>query len=66
MAAARHALHQDFWFGRDARPLVSGFLPIGLVHHAAYTAAISPRLMVIASRGTPGSRPAAATPAKYC
>ena len=36
-----YALHQDFWFWRTARPLVFGFLPIGLFYHAAYTALIS-------------------------
>ena len=41
MAAALYALHQDFWFWRDARPLVFGFLPIGLFYHAAYTLATS-------------------------
>ena len=41
MAAALYALHQDFWFWRDARPLVFGFLPIGLFYHAAYTLAVS-------------------------
>ena len=30
-----YALHQDFWFWRDAR-LVFGFLPIGLFYHAVY------------------------------
>ena len=29
-----YALHQDIWFWRTARPLVFGFLPIGLVYHA--------------------------------
>ena len=41
MAAALYVLHQDFWFWREARPLVFGFLPIGLFYHAAYTLAIS-------------------------
>ena len=41
MAAALYALHQDVWFWRDARPLVFGFLPIGLAYHAAYTLAVS-------------------------
>ena len=41
MAAALYALHQDFWFWRDARPLVFGCLPIGLFYHAVYTVAIS-------------------------
>ena len=30
-------LHQDYWFWREARPLVFGFLPVGLFYHAAYT-----------------------------
>jgi hypothetical protein len=34
--AALYALHQDVWFWRTARPLVFGFLPIGLAYHAAY------------------------------
>ena len=33
---AFYALHQDVWFWRTARPLVFGFLPIGLAYHAAY------------------------------
>ena len=36
-----YILHQDVWFWRAARPLVFGFMPIGLFYHAAYTAAIS-------------------------
>jgi hypothetical protein len=31
-----YALHQDLWFWRTARPLVFGFLPIGLAYHGAY------------------------------
>ena len=33
---ALYVLHQDFWFWRTARPLVFGFLPIGMAYHAAY------------------------------
>ena len=33
---ALYLLHQDFWFWRDARPLVVGVLPIGLFYHAVY------------------------------
>lgn len=36
-----YLLHQDFWFWREARPLVFGFLPIGLFYHAAFTLASS-------------------------
>ena len=41
LVAALYALHQDVWFWRVARPLVFGFLPIGLFYHAAYTLATS-------------------------
>lgn len=41
LPAVLYVLHQDFWFWRSARPLVFGFLPIGLAYHAAYTLAIS-------------------------
>jgi len=32
-----YALHQDLWLWRSARPLVFGFVPIGLFYHAAYS-----------------------------
>jgi hypothetical protein len=47
MAAVLYALHQDFWFWRGARPLVFGFLPIGLFYHAAYTVATSALMLVL-------------------
>ena len=37
LIAALYVLHQDFWLWREARPLVFGFLPIGLFYHAAFT-----------------------------
>lgn len=39
--AALYALHQDAWFWREARPLVFGFLPVGLAYHALYCMAVS-------------------------
>jgi hypothetical protein len=33
---AVYFLHQDLWFWRTARPLVFGFLPIGLFYHAVF------------------------------
>ena len=33
---ALYGLHQDVWFWTTARPLVFGFLPIGLAYHGAY------------------------------
>ena len=47
MAAALYALHQDFWFWREPRPLVLGFPPIGLFYHAAYTVATSALMFVL-------------------
>jgi hypothetical protein len=35
--ALLYLLHQDFWFWREARPLVFGVLPIGLFYHVAFT-----------------------------
>jgi hypothetical protein len=31
-----YLLHQDIWWWRDARPLIAGFLPIGLAYHGGY------------------------------
>ena len=47
--AALYVLHQDFWFWDTARPLVFGFLPVGLFYHAAYSVAIA-LLMVLLVR----------------
>ena len=33
---ALYLLHQDVWLWRTARPLVLGFVPIGLFYHACY------------------------------
>ena len=51
--AALYALHQDFWFWREARPLVFGFMPIGLFYHAAYTLAISVLMWLLVRRHWP-------------
>jgi len=32
-----YVLHQDVWLFRTARPLVFGFMPVGLAYHAAYS-----------------------------
>jgi hypothetical protein len=34
---AVYVLHQDVWFWRTARPLVFGFLPVGLAYHAFFS-----------------------------
>ncbi len=38
---ALYLLHQDFWFWNAARPLVFGFLPVGLFYHAAYSLVVA-------------------------
>jgi len=49
VVAVLYVLHQDFWFWREARPLVFGFLPIGLAYHALYCVAVT-ALMGILTR----------------
>ena len=34
--AVLYLLHQDIWLWRTARPLLFGFLPVGLAYHAAF------------------------------
>jgi hypothetical protein len=36
LIVAFYLAHQDIWFWQSARPLIFGFLPIGLAYHAAY------------------------------
>ena len=48
-----YVLHQDFWFWREARPLVFGFLPIGLFYHAAFTLATTGALWLLVAFAWP-------------
>ena len=48
-----YALHQDFWFWQDARPLVFGFLLVGLFYHACYTLAATLLLWLLARYAWP-------------
>jgi hypothetical protein len=50
-----YALHQDLWFWRQARPLVFGFMPIGLFYHAAYTVATAVTMAVLVTLLWPAS-----------
>lgn len=34
-----YLLHQDFWFWRNAHPLVFGFVPIGLFYQGCFSVA---------------------------
>jgi hypothetical protein len=51
--AALYLLHQDVWFWRTARPLVFGFLPIGLAYHALYCLAASLMMWVLTRAAWP-------------
>jgi hypothetical protein len=53
VTALVYALHQDFWFWRSARPLVFGFLPIGLAYHAFYTIGVSLLMLYLVRRHWP-------------
>jgi hypothetical protein len=48
-----YILHQDFWFWREARPFVFGFLPIGLFYHAAFTVASAGALWLLVTFAWP-------------
>jgi Protein of unknown function (DUF3311) len=48
-----YVLHQDFWFWNAARPLVFGFLPIGLFYHAAFTVASAGALWLLVTFAWP-------------
>jgi hypothetical protein len=50
LVAALCVLHQDFWFWREARPLVFGVLPIGLFYHVAYTVATTLVLWLLVAK----------------
>ena len=44
---ALYAAHQDFWFRDVARPLVFGFLPIGLFYHVVLCLAAAGLMWVL-------------------
>jgi hypothetical protein len=53
MVGALYVLHQDFWFWRTARPLVFGFIPIGLVYHGCYTVATAVAMWLLVKHAWP-------------
>jgi hypothetical protein len=48
-----YGLHQDVWFWYSARPLVLGFLPIGLFYHACYTVAAALLMWLLVKHAWP-------------
>jgi len=68
IVAALYVLHQDVWFWRAARPLVFGFLPIGLFYHAAFTVVTAAALWAVVALAWPAhlehSSPADSDPSR--
>ena len=48
-----YVLHQDFWFWRTARPLIFGFVPIGLFYHACFAVLASLLLWLLVKHAWP-------------
>ena len=53
MLVLLYLLHQDFWFWREARPLVFGFLPVSLFYHACFTLAVSAAMALLVRHAWP-------------
>jgi hypothetical protein len=53
MVIALYALHQDVWFWDHARPLVLGFLPIGLFYHVCYSVAAAALMWLLVRHAWP-------------
>lgn len=51
--AGLYVLHQDVWFWRTARPLAFGFLPIGLLYHAAFSVAAALLMWLLVAKAWP-------------
>ncbi len=52
---ALYVLHQDIWFWDTARPMVFGFLPVGLFYHAVYSVAVAVLMGVLVSYAWPAA-----------
>jgi hypothetical protein len=50
---ALYVLHQDVWFWRTARPLVFGFVPVGLFYHACFSVAASLLMWLLVTHAWP-------------
>ena len=51
--AVLYVLHQDIWFWRTARPLVFGFVPVGLAYHACFSVAAALVLWLLVTHAWP-------------
>jgi hypothetical protein len=50
---AVYLLHQDFWWWRETRPLVLGFLPLGLAYHGAYCLVVAAVMFLLVRKAWP-------------
>jgi hypothetical protein len=50
---ALYVLHQDVWLWRSARPLVFGFVPVGLFYHACFSLAVSALMWLLVTCAWP-------------
>ena len=50
-----YVLHQDIWFWETARPLVFGFLPLGLFYHAMYSIVVAMLMVVLVGYAWPAT-----------
>jgi hypothetical protein len=48
-----YLLHQDVWFWTSVRPLVFGFLPVGLAYHAVYCLAAAALMWALTKSAWP-------------
>lgn len=53
-AVTLYLLHQDVWLFRTARPLLFGFLPVGLAYHLAYSLACALFMWLLVAVAWPG------------
>jgi hypothetical protein len=53
LVAVLYALHQDVWNWQAARPLIFGFVPIGLFYHASYSVASSVLFVLLVKTAWP-------------
>jgi hypothetical protein len=53
VALALYVLHQDVWLFRTARPLLFGFLPVGLTYHAGYCVACALLMRLLVAEAWP-------------
>lgn len=57
LVLAVYLLHQDIWLWRGIRPLVFGFLPVGLAYHIGYMFLVSGLMWILVRCAWPEDEP---------